>query len=107
VKPLDAGQVRELDFLRSQRTGWPYRSAGTRWTFVAGVSLVGVGAMAAVVVLANGPWLWIGSATVVVVVFLLCFSVFAPERALKAAVRMSTPTLDSMEKGDSNRNWPG
>jgi hypothetical protein len=105
MEPMDAGQQRELDFLRSQPTAWVNMRPFKRWIWVVGIAVaiaVVIGSFAA---LAGGPWLRIGLVAGLLTLLMVGISAVAPERALERSVRAMVPTQESMERGDK-RNWP-
>lgn len=107
MKPLDEGQQRELDYLRSQRSAWVNMSLVARLLVATGVAVF-VGAIVAVLAfLAEGPWLWLGVGVGFGMLLVLAAAAVAPERALVWSVKASTPTAEAMTRGDNNKSWPG
>lgn len=107
MKPLDEGQQRELDYLRSQRSAWVNFPLALRLLVAVGIALLFGAALAAVVALADGPWLRIAVGGGAVMLLLLAPMVAAPERALRWSIWLSTPTAEEMKRGDNNKSWPG
>ena len=107
MKPLDTGQQREAEFLRSQRSSWVNQGLGRRLTWACVVGLGFGGVTGGVVAIAGGPWLLLGLAFALILLLPLDVHALAPERALEWSVRANVPSQESMERGDRNRSWPG
>ncbi len=104
---MDWGQEREVGFARSQRTAWVNLSPLHRVLGAAAVILPLALVAGGVTVLAGGPWVLVALGTALVGLLAVLPHVLMPERMLRASVRMTTPTAESMKRGDSNRSWPG
>lgn len=107
MKPLDQGQEREAAFLRSQPSAWVNLTFARRLlrapAIVAPLALLG-GVITAV---AGGPWALVALGVAVLIALPLLPHLLVPERMLRVSVRMQVPTVESMRRGDNNRNWPG
>ncbi len=107
VKPLDAGQERELAYATSQPGSWALLSWPRR-LLLAVVTSAAVGlAMCGLAAGAGGPWGLVGLAAFAGMFLLLLFPILAPERVMRASIRATVPTADSMDRGSRNKYWPG
>jgi hypothetical protein len=109
MKPLDAGQQRELAFLRAQQSAEQKLGAANRWALAAGIA-VAPALVVGLIALTAGGWrlaLGLGLSTLVVMVALQVPRLLSPDKAAEWAVRASLPTEESMRRGGKNRGWPG
>ncbi len=109
MRALDDGQQREVEFLRAQQSAEQQLSMTHRWALVGAVAASAALVVGLIGLAAGGPWLalGLGLSTLAVMVALQVPRILWPSKAAEWAVRASLPTAESMQRGDSNRSWPG
>jgi hypothetical protein len=107
VKSLDTGQEREVAFVHSQRSAWVNLSRRRRILGAAALVLALASVAGVSAAVAGGQWVMVALCAAGLGTLAALPHVLWPELMLAATVRMMTPSAESIERGGTNRSWPG